>query len=412
MDFKIKEYGIGTIFDSHDIEAMKNLLQTAQTLAFGPIRDKFEEEFATYIGVEHAVAVTSATSALNLSAQLMGLKEGDEVIGSPQTFRATFLNMAARKIKVVFADIDPNTLNMDPSTIEQKITPRTKAIYVVHYGGNPADMDAILAIARKHNLKVVEDAAHAIGASYKGSKIGSIGDFTCFSFNSLKNMTTLGEGGMLTFHDSKYLEDARYLRSMGMKGDYDEIQRKFGPYGMMDESIHDHSEGAFTRKWKHIDDWGTHYRMSDAQAIAGIVQLQKVDEMNDLRRERAVRFNEGLSKIPGIRTIHTAPYSQNVWHLYPFFIDPEVIQATREEFILYLQNQKRIEIILRYFPVHLTDYMQYYGHDYGECPVCEKVWFEQQINFPINPRMPLEDVDYAIQSVAEAVEHFSTSGVH
>jgi perosamine synthetase len=409
MDFKIKEYGIGSKFDSRDIDAITQLLQTADTLAFGPLRDKFERDFSAYVGVEHAVAVTSATAALNLAAQLIGLKEGDEVIGSPQTFRATFLGLAARGVIVRFADIDPDTLNMDPNTIEAHITPNTKAIFVVHYGGNPAEMEAISAIARKYHLLVVEDAAHALGAEYKGRKIGSIGDFTCFSFNSLKNMTTLGEGGMLTFHDSNYIEAAHYLRSMGLVGEYEVKERMFGPYKMMDRSIHDHSDGAFTKHWKRIDDWGTHYRLSEAQAAAGIVQLQKLDEMNEFRMEIAKRYTVGLSEISGIRTSFTAPYARNVWHLYPFFIDPETVNATKEEFILYLQNTKGIQINLRYFPAHLTDYMQYFGHDYGECPVCEKVWFEQQLNFPINPRMPLDDVDYIVESVREAVVHFTKS---
>jgi perosamine synthetase len=406
VDFKVREYGVGTQIDEEDIQEVVTTLRTADTLAYGPVRDRFEREFANYCGAHHAISTTSATTALQLAVQLLNLHAGDEIIGTPQTFRATYIAVTARGVVIRFADIDPQTLNIDPATIESKITSKTKAIFVMHYGGNPVDLEPIQEICGKYNLFLVEDAAHAPGAEYQGRKIGSIGDITCFSFHSLKNMSTLGEGGMLTTNNSRFDENARKLRTMGLIGELKERAEPIGPYTAPPFPIRDHADISYTHDWVHIDEWGTNFRMSEVQAAIGSVQLKKLDRLNVRRAQVAQHYSDGLSQIEGIRIPFTSKSSRNVWHLYPVFLDRRIIRAGRDEFINYLEHVKGIQVILRYFPVHLSDYMRYYGHQYGECPVCERVWFEEQLNLPINPRMPVEEVDYVVESVREAVGRF------
>lgn len=411
LKFKVWERGIGSIFGDEELEAVKNALETSETLSgWGPINQKFEEEFSKYCGVKHAIAVTSCTAALTLATRVLRLRKGDEVVCTPQTFIATVLEPASRGITFKFVDIDPNTLNIDPETIEDKITPKTKAILLVHYGGNPADMDPILEIARSHDLAVIEDAAHAPGAEYKGRKVGSMGDFTCFSFHSLKNMTTCGEGGMLTTNSDEYDKEARRLKTMGMVGETKERTVKtIGKYPKPDPPLPDHAGGAYDLDWTRIDEYGTNFRLTEVQAAVGLVQLKKLDTFNKMRLEVGRGYSEGLSEIRGIRVLEDRKNCLNVYHLYPCFLDQKEVSVDHDKFLQYLHYEKGVQIILRYFPVHLSNYMRYRGHRFGECPVCERVWFEEQINLPIDPKKTGEDIDYAVSSIKESIKKFGKS---
>ncbi len=408
VQFKVYERGIGSILGDEELEAVKNVLKNAESLAgWGPINRKFEEEFARYCGVKHAITTSSCTAALTLATRVLKLKKGDEVVCTPQTFIATVLEAASRGVVFRFADIDPNTLNIDPETIEDKITPKTKAILLVHYGGNPADMDPIVEIARAHDLAIIEDAAHAPGAEYKGRKIGSIGDFTCFSFHSLKNMTTLGEGGMLTTNNDEYAEKARRLKSMGIIGETEERAVKtIGKYPKPDPPLPDHAAGAYDFDWTRIDEYGSNFRLTEVQAAVGLVQLKKLDDLNEMRRKVARGYSEGLSEIKGIRLWEDREDCLNVYHLYPCFLNQDEVSVDHTKLLQYLHYKKGVQIILRYFPVHLSTYMRYCGHKFGECPVCERVWFEEQINLPIDPTKTEEDIEYVVSSIKEAMNKF------
>ena len=407
MEHKVREYEVGSEFGPEEIEAVRALLESGNTLAYGPLRDKFEKEFADYCGTPFAVSVTSATTALHAATQLLQLRERDEIIGTPQTFRATYISAASRRVRIRFADIQPRTLNIDPDTVERNVTRRTRAIYVVDYGGNPVDLAPVMEIAAKHHLLVVEDAAHAPGADYRGKKIGSIADITCFSFHSLKNMNTFGEGGMLTTSRPEFAEAVKSLRTMGVIGEQrPRASQAIGPHTRPAFKISDHAGESYTKDFVRIDEWGGNYRISEVQALIGSIQLRRLDGLNRRRAEVAARYHAGLSRIDGIVTPETTPASTNVWHLYPCFLDRSVIKASRDDFINYLMNTMGVEVILRYFPVHLADYMRYEGHRFGECPVCERVWFDQQLNLPINPRMPPEEVDRVVEAVRETVRHF------
>src|SRR4030042_5767701 len=213
VKLKVPYSFFGSIFDEEDEQAvLKAMKQEAQTM--GPQVALFQQEFAKKFEVNHALATTSCTTAMHVATQVFGIKEGDEVIVTPNTFIATSLVVIKEGGKPVYADIDPRTFNIDPKQIEDNITGRTKAIYVVHYAGQMCDMDPIMAIAKKHNLYVMEDCAHAHGAKYKGRKAGSIGDVGVFSFHSLKNITTCGEGGMITTNNDHFAKGAEKLRGM------------------------------------------------------------------------------------------------------------------------------------------------------------------------------------------------------
>jgi perosamine synthetase len=398
--------GKGSIFGVEEVEAVARTLQQ-DTLATGPTRERFEAEFAAYTGVKYAFTTSNCTTALYLSVQLLELGPGDEVIVTPQTFWATVRGLEAAGVGLRFGDIDLNTLNLDPSTIEAKITPRTKAIYLVHLGGLMADMDPIMEIARRHNLYVVEDCAHAPGAEYKGRKAGSIGDIGCFSFHSLKNMSTMGEGGMITFNRDEWAPKIRPLTTIGVIYPHkDRAEERLGPYRKPAYQYVDHVNGAYSfdavgKVWV-----GNNYRMSEPAAAVGMVQLKKLDEFNQMRREIGFRLNDGLGEIDGVRIQREPLGYKHIFHLYVFFYQPRVENSNdeKEELVRILDEEDGIQIQTRYFPIHLLPEIRAQGHDFGECPVAEKIWFEQQINLPIYPTLTGKQIDYMIARVEKAVK--------
>jgi perosamine synthetase len=404
--FKVPYAGQGSILGLEELEAVARTMQQ-ETLAFGPCRGQFEAEFAAFTGVKYAVTTSNCTAALYLTVQLLNLGPGDEVIVPPQTFIATVRGLQAAGVRLVFADIDPNSLNLDPSTIEPKITPRTKAIYLVHMGGLMADMDPIMDIARRHNLYVVEDCAHAPGAVYKGRKAGSFGDIGCFSFHSLKNMSTLGEGGMITFNRDDWAAQVYQLKSIGsLFATQARADHRFGPYTKPAFDYYDHSEGAYSYDAMGPIKVGNNYKMTEVAAAVGSVQLRKLDGLNDMRIAIAQRLNEGLAEIDGIRVQRIPVNQKHVYHLYVFFYQPSVEKSNleKDELIRILHQEAGIQVICRYFPIHLMPDIRAQGHEFGECPVAEKVWFEQHINLPIYPTLSLSQADYMVEQVGLAVK--------
>jgi perosamine synthetase len=404
--YRVPYSGQGSIMGLEEAEAMVRALQQ-DTLAYGPLRDEFEAAFARYTGVKYAFSTTNCTTALYLSVQLLGLGPNDEVIVTPQTFWATIRGLQAAGVQLRFADIDPNSLNIDPATIESKITPRTKAIYLVHLGGLMADMDVIMDIARRHGLYVVEDCAHAPGAEYKGRKAGSIGDIGCFSFHSIKNMTTLGEGGMITFNRDEWAGVVRPLSSIGaLYSRRPRPEERIGPYLKPSHVYVDHAAGAYSYDAEGPVRVGNNYRMGEVAAAVGLVQLRRLDAFNEMRRQIGHRLDEGLEKVEGIRVQQESAGCRHIYHLYVLFYQPlrAGSNAEKEEFIRILDAEEGICIQNRYFPVHLLPEVRAQGHDFGECPVAERVWFEQHVNLPIFPALKPDQVEYMIEAVTRAVK--------
>lgn len=343
-------------------------------LSMGPKTQKFEEDFRNYVGAKNAVSINSCTSALFLSLFVLGIKKGDEVITTPFTFGSTASTIIHNGAKPVFCDIEKETYNMDVSQIEKKITEKTKAIIPVHYAGHPVDMDAVMEIAEKHGLKVIEDAAHAIGSEYKKRKIGSIGNTTCFSFYATKNMTT-GEGGMITTDDDELAERMRSLRLHGITKD----------------------------AWKRYSDKGSWYyeisypgyklNMTDVQAALGLHQLRKLDRFIGIRSELANYYTKRLSEIPGITTPKTRGDVKHSWHLYPVLVDG----VDRSEMINELRKDN-IGTSVHFIPVHLHPYYRNLGYNEGDFPNTESV-YNRLISLPFFPKMKKEDVDDVVLSI-------------
>jgi|WetSurMetagenome_2_1015567.scaffolds.fasta_scaffold25658_3 perosamine synthetase len=407
MDFKVGEKPRGAILGQEEIDAVTELLRGNESLSYdGRNIPAFEKEFAEYCGVKHAITMANATVALYVASQLLRLREGDEVIIGDITFKATVCGMLIKKCRLVYVDTD-ETLNIDPKKIEEKITDRTRAIYVIDMHGNPVDIDPIMKIAAKHNIKVVIDAAHSPGAEYKGRKVGSLGDITCFSFHSLKNMTCGGEGGMLTTNDDVFAEEARELRTMGFFGTrHQRIPPQFGTYQKPEFDYRDHSDGGFDHYITNLEEIGLNFRLTDIQAAIGRVQLRKLDNFNERRIVIARRYSDGIARIKGYRLWQPTPNSKCVYHLYPVFINQEKFKVSRDTVAKFLQEERGIEMILRFFPLHLSRYVSPAEHGIGECPVCERIFFEELLNLPISASMTFDEVDYVLESLKIASERF------
>jgi len=263
----------------------------------------------------------------------------------------------------------------------------------------------------------VIDAAHSVGAEYRGRKTGSMGDMTIFSFQSLKNMTTGGEGGMITTNSDAYAAEAIGMRCMALFGPEEaRSPASFGPYSAPDFALNDHSEGAWQSRLTEVEEVGSNFRMCDIQAAIGRVQLRKLDTLNARRIEIARRYDKAISGLTGFRVFVPTPGSRCVYHLYPTFLDRSVITAPLHEVIKFLYASAGIEIIPRFWPVHLSKYMMAAGHGFGECPVCERIFFEEQVNLPICASMTDEEVGMVIDGLKMASKHFAkkpaAAGVH
>ena len=363
------------------VEAMRAPIYTLSTYT-----KKFQDEFAAYIGCKYAFAVTNAASALEMAAYLIGVDEGDEVIVPAITFFSTTLGILRLGGKVVFADIDSTTYNVTAETIEQKITPKTTAIYVVHLYGLPVDMDPIMALAKKHNLKVVEDCAHTPGAEYKGKKVGGIGDYGCFSFHTAKNMTTLGEGGMLTTNDDAAAADIPALRHVGLRG-YPDQKQYWLPYFYDVTSVRERMPYNFC--------------MTEIQAAVGRVQLRKVDAMNEKRREIARRYTEGLKDVKVLQLPHEPEGCIHVFHLYQTVIDGD-----RDKFVELLHDKYSIRTAPLYPPVYRFSIYKELGYEEGIAPTAERI-FDHSACLPMTPALTDKQIDYVIESVAKAAKEAS-----
>ncbi len=356
-------------YGKEELEALKEPFETGW-IGLGPKTKEFEKKFAEYIGVKYAVATNSCTAALHLAMKVMRV-EGYEVITTPLTFISTNHAIVYNNGIPVFADIYPDTLNINPDEIKKLITDRTGAIVAVHYGGHPCDMDLINEIAKKHNLVVIEDAAHGCGGEYKGQKIGSLGDIACFSFHAVKNLAT-ADGGMITTNDPEIYSRLLKLRWLGISKDTwarEEKDRKYSWYYSVEEV-------------------GYKCHMNDITAALGLVQLKKLDRMNDRRGEIIEKYNKGFADLDWIETPMVKSYAKSACHNY-------VIKAKeRDRLNIYLQ-EKGISTGVHYIP---NNHYQMYKNCRGETPVCEEVW-TKLLTLPLFPDLTDSEVDMIVERV-------------
>lgn len=355
-------------------------------LTTGAKTHKFEEAFQSYIGCKHAIGLNSCTAGLHLSLVALRFEPGSEVITTPMTFPATANVVVHERLRPVFVDVEPGTLNIDPAKIEEKISSRTRAVFLVHFAGHPCDMDAIQAIADKHNLVVIEDAAHALESSYKGKKIGGLGHMTSFSFYANKNITT-GEGGMLTVNDDELAEKIRVMRLHGLNKD---AWKRFGNSG-------------FTHWRLHAP--GYKYNLTDISAALGIHQLKRVNQFLEIRKRYVETYDEAFKDIPELEVLIRRDYAQSAYHLYIIALRLKRLTISRDQFLNEIQAMG-IGVAVHYIPLHLQPYyIEEFNTKAEDCPVAS-AYSERVLTLPLYPKMSVQDVARVIETVRDLIKKY------
>ncbi|HEX9250752.1 MAG TPA: DegT/DnrJ/EryC1/StrS family aminotransferase [Ignavibacteriaceae bacterium] len=368
-----------------EIDEMVDTLRSGW-LSMGPKTIKFEEEFNKYIGSKRSVAVNSWTAAGHLTLEAFGIEKGDEVILPTMTFPATAEIVCYFGAKPVIVDVDEDTLNISLTEIEKAITPKTKAIIPVHYGGQPCDLDEIQEIARAYNLKVLEDAAHSLPATYKGKKIGTISDVTCFSFYATKTLST-GEGGMICTNNEEIAERCAIMRLHGINRD---AWKRYSESG----------------SWYYeVVAPGYKYNFTDLQASLGLPQLKKVDVMWEWRKKIAARYFEGLKNLDMITLPTVKSDRESSWHLFPIRLNLDMITKNRAQIIDELKNNN-VGVGVHFMPVHQhLYYSETFNLDDKNYPVASAA-FPRLMSLPIYPGMTDQSIEKVIRAVIEILNKY------
>ena len=363
-----------------DIAAVVAALRS-DWLTTGPIVDEFETAFAKVVGVPHAVAVSSGTAALHAAAFAAGIGPGDEVITTPLTFAATANCVRYLGGTVVFADVRPDTLNLDPAKVEACITPRTRAIITVDYAGQPSDLDELDAVGARQALPLIADASHALGATYRGRPVGGLARITTFSLHPVKHITT-GEGGMITTDDPALAVRLRTFRNHGITREH---QRR--------------------EDWRYeIVELGYNYRLSDIQSALGLSQLERLSEQIVRRREIATQYTRALAALPEIEPPVVLSDRESAWHLYIVRLRLDGLRVGRAEVFRALRAEN-IGVNVHYIPVPWHPYYESLGFRRGGWPVAEDA-YERILSLPIFPAMTDADVGDVVHAVEKVVGHF------
>lgn len=379
-------YGRQSI-DEDDVQAVVATLRS-DWLTTGPKVAEFEEAFAAWVGARHAVSFSSGTAALHGATFAAGIEAGDEAITSPLTFAATANCILYQSGTPVFADVCADTLNLDPDRVAASISAHTKAILPVDYAGHPADLNSLLEIAERHGLVVIEDACHALGAEYRGRRIGSIAHMTVFSFHPVKHLTT-GEGGMVTTDNPQFAEKLRMFRNHGISSNARDRQR----------------EGQWHYKMVLL---GFNYRLTDLACALGLRQLNKLEANLHQRREIAAHYTRAFANISGIDTPKVRHDVLPAWHLFPIRVNSAKLDASREEMFRALRAEN-IGVNVHYIPVHLHPYYkERFGYRGDEYPVAEAA-YHSLISLPMFHGMSGQDVEDVTTAVRKICDSFGTA---
>ncbi|MBI5714423.1 MAG: DegT/DnrJ/EryC1/StrS family aminotransferase [Chloroflexi bacterium] len=357
--------------DEREIELVNQVLQST-ILAIGPMTNRFEQLTAKFTGTQYAAAVSNGTCGLHLCVVAAGIKEGDEVITSPFSFVASANCMLYERATPVFADIDPLTLNIDPQKIEAAITKRTKAILPVHAFGQPADMGAIMAIAKKHNLIVIEDACEALGAEWRGQKAGTFGDASVFAYYPNKQMTT-GEGGMIVTNRDDWRDLFRSLRNQG-------------------RDVFD--------SWLNHSRLGFNYRIDEMSAALGVAQMERIDQLLRKRDSVASCYSLRLRSVDGISTPYISPETTRMsWFVYVVRVDPKYDRNK----VMELLKDRGVPTRPYFSPIHLQKfYCERFGYEGGEFPITEQV-AEETMALPFHTNLSGDEVEYVCRQLEEVL---------
>lgn len=380
---KLLPYGRQSV-DEDDIAAVINILQS-DWLTTGPKVAEFEQAFATFVACKDAVAVSNGTAALHAAMYAIGIQPGDEVIVPAITFAATANAVVYRGGRPVFADVDPDTLLIDPEQVERHISPKTRAIIAVDYAGQPCNYDDLRPLASRYGVWLIADACHAIGGSYKGYPIGSIADISTFSFHPVKHITT-GEGGMTTTNNPELAHRMKIFRNHGITTDHRQREQ----------------QGSW---FYEMVDLGYNYRLSDIQCALGISQLRKLPAWVKRRQEIAKQYNASFANLPAVQPLGIREDVSHAYHLYVVRLDTSKLKGTRAEIFTALRAEG-IGVNVHYIPVHLHPfYRSHFGTKSGICPVAEAA-YEQIISLPIFPLMTDDDVNDVVVAVQKVVQAY------
>ncbi|MBB6671695.1 UDP-4-amino-4,6-dideoxy-N-acetyl-beta-L-altrosamine transaminase [Cohnella nanjingensis] len=368
--------------DERDIEAVTAVLR-GDYLTTGPLVPEFESKFARAVGAAYAVAFSNGTAALHGACQAAGIGPGDEAVTTPMTFAASANAVLYLGGKPVFADIDPRTYNLDPTAVEPLLNERTKAIVTVDFTGQPSRLSALKAMAEARGIPLIEDAAHALGASYRGRPVGSAADMTMFSLHPVKHVTA-GEGGVIATNDERYYRKLTDFRNHGIVRDRARLEAKDAP------------------AWYYeMQSLGFNYRLTDFQAALADSQLDKLDRFVARRRAIARRYDEAFGGLDEVVTPYQDGEGESSWHLYVLQLNLEQLRAGRDEVFERL-HRENVGANLHYIPVYLHPYYRDLGYARGLCPNAEWL-YERILTLPLFPAMTDEDVDDVIRAVRSVI---------
>lgn len=372
-------------FDEAEVEAVSEVVRSGW-LTMGLKTLEFERQFGEYLGARYAIAVNSGTAALHLALAAIGLRQGDEVLVPTTTFTATAEVVTYFQARPVLVDIDPVTMNIDPDDAARRVTGNTRAILPVHFAGQPCDLEAIARVAEQHRLHVIEDAAHALPARYRGKCIGTISSLTAFSFYATKTLAT-GEGGMVTTDDADFAAHIRRLRLHGISRD---AWKRYS------------AEGTW---YYEVEEAGYKYNFTDLQAALGLVQLSKCDALCAARRRIAERYTQAFDEVTGLEPPLVRSDRTSAWHLYVLRLQPDRLRIARDHFIELLRK-RGIGTSVHFIPLHLHPfYHSAYGYKPGDLPRAERE-YQRCISLPIFPLMTDHEVDHVIEAVAEIARSY------
>ena len=391
MDFRLKFSGKGHDYTQEEIDTVVHAMKTAEPYTQGGYQKAFEQKFCDYIGANHAFAVNNATAALELAAQLCQFQPGNEVIIPAHTFTSSAYPFAKKGAKIVWADIDIQTRVVTADALAKKITPKTRAIVVVHLYGYVADMPAIVNLTKQHNILLIEDAAQSMGTSIGGKRSGAFGDIGIFSLHSHKNITTLGEGGILVIKDPEMAGIIPMLRHNG-----------HCPFPF--ERDHYWIPAMGNVDFPELNDqilWPNNYCLGEVECALGAKLLDRIDQMNREKRERALYFIDALKQYDALE-FHRVDSARHNYHL----LVARVTNGKRDEIMKLMAYEKKIQCVVQYYPLNRYPFYQKLGFGEADCPNTD-LFFDNMISFPFHHWMSDQDFEYMLQSTREVLEQLS-----
>jgi perosamine synthetase len=396
---EVKEPVRGSILGIEEIEAVARVLNESHALSRGPEIEKFERAFAEHLGVKYCVAVSSCTVALRLAFQSLNLKKGDHVIVPVNAFWNAVCYLIEKEVSISVVDLEKFSLTIDTNLISEKISKKTKAILSYSHGGNPSNMSALRKICNSFGITLIEDCAHGNGSLWKDKSLAHWSDISCFSFSTLKNMSTLGEGGMVATNSKKTYQNILLLRSgypigktvKAKRGSIDNEMDKFLKPGDF-----------YKNKWTEVESIGSKYVMTTPQAAVGLVQLKKLASFNLMRQQIASRYIDALKNIEEIKFWDIDQNSKCAWHLFHFFINSNTNEI-RDAVVRDLRINSRIEVVNRFWPLSMNSVFVYKKFN-DSCPNYENQVKNSIFSLPISPNLGDEEVNYILAKVTRSLK--------